>query len=95
MRRRPSSAASGVGRDRGTIPAEPSAVGFVRDPPLRVWLDDVHRPPGSDWTWVKTVEEAIDCLKRNVVAEISLDNDLHPFERDGLEVLSWIHEKNV
>lgn len=62
---------------------------------LRVWLDDVRRPPSEDWTWVKSVDQAIAILAGGAVCEISLDNDLHPFVRDGLEVCEWMHANDV
>lgn len=45
---------------------------------MRVWHDDVRRPPDSSWTWVRTNEEAKVILgkDRPSVSEISLDHDL-------------------
>lgn len=63
--------------------------------PVRMWLDDVRRPPSEGWTWVKSVEKAIATFESSIVIEISFDNDLHPFERDGLEVCEWMVEHNV
>jgi hypothetical protein len=64
-------------------------------PPTRLWLDDVRRPPTDEWSWAKSVEEAIEILATRPVVEASLDNDLHPFERDGLEVLVWMGENDA
>jgi hypothetical protein len=61
----------------------------------RIWLDDVRRPPSEEWTWVKSVDEAIEVLESGTVVEASLDNDLHPFEHDGLEVVEWMIEHRV
>lgn len=63
--------------------------------PVRLWLDDVRRPPSEAWTWVKSVGTAIATLETSMVIEISLDNDLHPFDHDGLEVCEWMEEHKV
>ena len=67
----------------------------AEDPSKRLWLDDVRRPPNDQWIWVKSVDEAIQILEAGNVFEASLDNDLHPFEHDGLEVVEWMIEKRV
>jgi hypothetical protein len=64
-------------------------------PPTKLWLDDVRRPPSEEWTLAKSVEEAIEILATKWVAEASLDNDLHPFQRDGLEVIEWMQDHGV
>jgi hypothetical protein len=61
----------------------------------RLWLDDVRRPPSDEWTWAKSVEEAIEILATKRVVEASLDHDLHPFQRDGMEVCLWMQENDV
>lgn len=61
----------------------------------RLWLDDARRPPSDEWLWVKAVDEAIEILATGDVVEASLDNDLHPFEHDGLEVIEWMIEHHV
>lgn len=45
---------------------------------MRIWHDDIRKPPPGEWLWVRTNEEAVDQLtkyKGNVV-ELSLDHDL-------------------
>lgn len=61
----------------------------------RLWLDDVRRPPSEDWVWAKSVAEAIEILETGTVAEASLDNDLWPFENDGVEVVEWMIDREV
>lgn len=46
-----------------------------------LWLDDERKPPtfsdcGIFWTWIKTVDEAIEILKTKTVEFCSLDHDL-------------------
>lgn len=61
----------------------------------RLWLDDARRPPSDDWSWALTVAEAIEILETGTVVEASFDNDLYPFERDGLEVVEWMLDHEV
>lgn len=56
----------------------------------RLWLDDVRRPPTQGWVWARSVKDALEILETGTVVEASLDNDLHPFERDGIEVIEWM-----
>lgn len=62
--------------------------------PERLWLDDVRRPPSKEWVWAKSVDRAIEILAAGQVEELSLDHDLHPFERSGIEVISWMQEQD-
>jgi len=59
---------------------------------VQLWVDDVRRPPSPEWIWAKTVAEAIDRLATGSVVKVSLDNDLYPFEQDGLEICHWMEE---
>lgn len=43
---------------------------------MRLWLDDIRKPPDSTWTWAKSSAEAIALLKTGTVYEASLDHDL-------------------
>ncbi|MBC3920059.1 hypothetical protein H8L32_21510 [Undibacterium sp. CY18W] len=59
---------------------------------LRVFLDDERITP-EGWVRVYWPNEAIDLLKTNAVAEISLDHDLGNDERGtGYDVVVWIEE---
>jgi hypothetical protein len=61
----------------------------------RLWLDDVRRPPSEGWVWARSVADALEILETGTVVEASLDNDLHPFEHDSLEVVEWMIEHQV
>jgi hypothetical protein len=61
----------------------------------KLWLDDAHRPPSKDWVWALTVDAALELLNTGTVIEASFDNDLYPFERDGLEVVEWMIDHQV
>lgn len=55
---------------------------------MRIWLDDERDPTNpfiqrdfpsaafGDWTWLKTVEEALPFIEKGEVTAISFDNDL-------------------
>jgi len=43
---------------------------------MKLWLDDVRKPPDNSWHWVRTAEEAISWLADGIVSEASLDHDL-------------------
>lgn len=61
----------------------------------RLWLDDVRRPPSDEWVWAKSVTEAVEVLETGTVVEASFDNDLYPFEYDGVEVIEWMIDHKV
>lgn len=42
---------------------------------MKLWLDDV-RPAPDGWTWVKTVDAAIEAFRTGEVTEADLDHDL-------------------
>lgn len=61
---------------------------------MKLWLDDVRKPPSRKWTWVKTYESAVLLLKTNQVSVISLDHDLGTV-KTGYDVACWIEEKYI
>lgn len=48
----------------------------LKQPKLKLWHDDVRRPPNGSWTWVRSNAEAQLLLKYANITEISLDHDL-------------------
>lgn len=60
---------------------------------MRLWLDDT-RPAPPGYTWVRTVNEAIDKIARGDVEEISLDYNLTHSDpgRYGVEVIDWYYQ---
>jgi hypothetical protein len=46
------------------------------DAPIKLWHDDIRRPPDDTWTWARTNKEALDYLYHGNVVECSLDHDL-------------------
>lgn len=62
---------------------------------MKIWLDDA-RPAPESWCRVRTPEEVIECLKTNLVTDLSLDHDLGLCDaRTGYTVLQWIEEQVV
>lgn len=59
---------------------------------LKVWLDDLRQMPSNFDRWAKTAQEAINMLKTNNVAFISLDHDLGEHAGTGADVARWIEE---
>lgn len=48
---------------------------------MKLWVDDddwsgSRQPPGDDWVWAKSSDEALVYLRTGEVTEISLDHDL-------------------
>jgi hypothetical protein len=61
---------------------------------MKLWLDDTREaPPG--WFWVRTADEAIECLKNGDVHEMSLDHDLgiEAEVKNGYAVLEWLENQ--
>ena len=62
---------------------------------MKLWLDDVRKPPDASWHWVRTAEEAVAWLREDVVSEASLDHDLAlPLlgcePKTGYDVAAWL-----
>lgn len=43
---------------------------------MRLWHDDIRRPPDDSWEWARTNDDAKRLLETGDVTEISLDHDL-------------------
>lgn len=52
---------------------------------MKLWHDDMRRPPDDSWTVARTNEEALKLLTENDVVEASFDYQLALGE-DGLEL---------
>lgn len=51
-------------------------------PKVKLWHDDIRRPPDDTWIWARTNEEAQLILINSNVTECSLDHDLGLHEDD-------------
>jgi hypothetical protein len=65
---------------------------------VKIWHDDIRRPPDESWTWARTNQDAMRLLLTNDVTEMSLDHDLglhnHDPDADGAVMLRGQDEKN-
>lgn len=55
---------------------------MVTQPSIRLWVDDVRRPPDKSWVWARTNGHAKDVLYNERVGECSLDHDMGLHELD-------------
>ena len=68
-----------------------------RDGAVRLWLDDV-RPAPSGWVLARSVNDAIEVMRRGGVAFASLDHDLGEFAHDGGDgsrLTDWMAENDL
>jgi hypothetical protein len=66
-------------------------------PAIKLWLDDVRKPPDDSWHWVRTAEEAVAWLRQDVVSCASLDHDLDLLNlggepKTGYDVACWLEK---
>ncbi len=64
---------------------------------MKIWLDDVRKPPSSDWAWMDSARAVINALKCSQlnITQIDLDHDLgdEKIYGNGYQVLAWIEEQ--
>lgn len=52
---------------------------------MKVWVDDVRKPPDNKWLWCKFYEEAVYIINNEDIQLISLDHDLGE-EKNGYDL---------
>ena len=71
---------------------------------MKLWVDDVRRPPSDDWFCAKSVKDAITAIKmyeksyNSDTILISLDHDAGDFASDGgdyIRVLDWLEREGI
>ena len=62
---------------------------------MKLWLDELSEPPTLEWTWVRTVEEAMDLMETGAVTHASLDSDLSTDMSAGRKLVSWMAERDL
>jgi hypothetical protein len=50
--------------------------------PIKLWVDDIRRPPDETWKWARTNDAAREILAGGLVEEASLDHDMGHHDRD-------------
>jgi hypothetical protein len=49
---------------------------------MKIWHDDIRRPPDDTWTWARTNDEAKGLFQEHEVEAISMDHDLGHHDKD-------------
>lgn len=62
---------------------------------MKIWLDDLRRPPDDTWHWCTTIYCAKGLLQLYTVTEMSLDNDLGEGQEEGRRLVLWMCDQNV
>ena len=71
---------------------------------MKLWIDDVRKPPSNDWIWVQSVVQAIPTIcmyERNMHDDtimIDLDHDAGDFVKYGgdyIEILNWLEREGI
>ena len=71
---------------------------------MKLWIDDVRRPPSDEWIWCSTTNEAISAIchyERNMhddTITIDLDHDAGDFAKDGgdyVKILDWLEQEGI
>lgn len=71
---------------------------------MKLWVDDVRKPPSNDWIWVQSVVQAIPTIymyERNMHDDtiiIDLDHDAGEFVKYGgdyIEILNWLEREGI
>jgi Cyclic-phosphate processing Receiver domain len=67
---------------------------------MRLWLDDVRKPPDDSWTWAQNAEDFSALLADygRQCTEISFDHDISSYDYIGNEItgyhcLCWVEKK--
>ena len=71
---------------------------------IKLWVDDMRRPPSKDWIWCRTTNSVIDLLEEvnfygdNISVLLDLDHDAGDYEKYGgdyIKILDWIEETDL
>ena len=72
---------------------------------MKLWVDDMRRPPSDDWIWVQCTQQAISTIfymyERNMHDDtilIDLDHDAGEFVKYGgdyIEILNWLEREGI
>jgi len=59
---------------------------------MKIWLDDIRKPPDESWTWVSTAEKAWALILKEEIESISFDHDLGDGKLTGYDLAKTIEE---
>jgi hypothetical protein len=69
----------------------PPSIALTADEPIRLWHDDVRKPP-TGWIWARTNAAAKELLTKYNVEVISLDHDLGGHNLDPDAPDTWLYK---
>lgn len=71
---------------------------------MKLWIDDVRRPPSLEWFWCQTVNQARSAIRmyeknmQDDTITIDLDHDAGDYAKDGgdyIEILNWLEREGI
>ena len=72
---------------------------------IKIWVDDVRKPPKKDYLWLLSVNDVIDLLKDlkeldwlEEVYVLDLDHDSGKYYLHGgdyINILNWLEKENI
>lgn len=70
---------------------------------MKLWVDDVRRPPSDNWIWVQTVNQAKSAIwyyehqYQDDEIIIDLDHDAGEYNifGDYIEILNWLEREGI
>ena len=71
---------------------------------LKLWIDDVRRPPSDDWLWAMSVDQAVTAIRMyerqlfDDTITIDLDHDAGDYAKNGgdyIEILNWLERDGI
>lgn len=71
---------------------------------MKLWIDDMRKPPSNEWIWVQSTAQAIgsihmyDRQHHDDTIIIDLDHDAGEFFRYGgdyIEILKWLERQGI
>lgn len=71
---------------------------------MKLFIDDMRRPPDTSWLWCRTVNGAKSAIRtyesnmRDDTIMIDLDHDAGDYAKDGgdhIEILNWLEREGI
>ena len=72
---------------------------------MKLWIDDMRRPPSDEWLWARSVDQAVVAIKMyesnmwDDTITIDLDHDAGDYAKDGggdyIEILNWLEREGI
>ena len=71
---------------------------------MKLWIDDMRRPPDTSWLWCQTVNGAKSAIReyeRDMCCDIiiiDLDHDAGDYTKNGgdyIEILNWLGREGI